>query len=290
MSLTVKTAKLSCLAALMAITAGPLFADKSKGCEASKGKASKCDALEGLWYNGIDGVIFDAVALNSVSADQAADPRTQTATTSFVTDAYLRVRSSGVSGAQVLDVSADDTGNLSSPSITRQFTVSANSDHNVSITFDAIQDDGKCLPIFDAEGGGEGVIAGEADAIVGYMKLSVGGTELWNADSKAMADPTNSILENSPVTITCNITGGTKGIATAVVETDVRSVISMTYTLEVGAYGRDGAIIFSGGEAESSGDAPAGAYDNDVLISVGLTKGVSTTTVDQYAGNSFGGS
>jgi len=289
MSLTFKSAKLSCVAAVMAVTAGPLFAGNNNGCGASDGKPKKCDALKGLWYNGLDGVEFDAVALKYISADQAADPRTQSATTSFVNDAYLRVRSGEVSGAQVLDVSEDGTGNLSNPSITRQFTVSANADHNVSITFDAIQDDGKCLPIFDAEGGGDGEIAGEADAIVGFMKLSVGGTELWNADSKAMADPTNSILEDSPVTITCNIAGGSKGTATAEVVTNVRSVISMTYTLEVGAYGNDGAIIFSGGDAESSGDAPAGAYDNDVMISVGLTKEVSTNTTDQYAGNSFDG-
>jgi hypothetical protein len=85
-------------------------------------------------------VEFDAVALNYVSADQAENPRKQSATTSFVNDAYLRVRSGDVSGAKVLDVSEDGTGNLSNPSITRQFTVSANADHNVSITFDAIKE------------------------------------------------------------------------------------------------------------------------------------------------------
>jgi hypothetical protein len=141
------------------------------------------------------------------------------------------------------------------------------------------------VPVFNVEGGSNSVVAGESDAIAGFMTLSVGNVVLWSANATAdLHTPEFSDeIGNGIVTIACASQAlGALTVGTATVNTAVTSTVSMDYTLSVGVHGEGGSIVFSGGNAISAGDAPAGAYDNDILISVGLTNTLSGSTVGQY--------
>ena len=216
----------------------------------------------------------------------------QTATTRVINAPFLYMTNVNTAGAQSLDLAIGPNGDYGdNPSLDRTFKVASNSDHTVTIAFDAIYQDDACVPVFNAEGGTDSVVAGESDAIGGFMTLKVGNVVLWSANATAdLADPEFSDeIGDGIVTISCaSQASGVLTVGTATVNTAVTSTVSMDYTLSVGVHGEGGSIVFSDGNAISAGDAPAGAYDNDILISVGLTNTLSGATVDQYDGQEFG--
>ena len=216
----------------------------------------------------------------------------QTATTRVINAPFLYMANVNTAGAQSLDLEIGSDGDYGeNPTLDRTFKVASNSDHTVTIAFDAIYQDDACVPVFNAEGGTDSVVAGESDAIGGFMTLKVGDVVLWSANATAdLAKPEFSDeIGNGIVKISCaSETSGALTVGTATVNTAVTSTVSMDYTLSVGVHGEGGSIVFSDGNAISAGDAPAGAYDNDILISVGLTNDLSGATADQYEGQNFG--
>ena len=143
---------------------------------------------------------------------------------------------------------------------------------------------GTCVPVFDAEGTTE--INGEADAIAGLITLKVGAIELFKADATSnITSATNTALAGVTTVDCASIADGAVGTATAVIANPVASTTSIVYSLTVQAYGEDGSLIFDSDSTINAGDAPAGAYDNDILIAVGLTNTFANTTTDAYASN-----
>tara|TARA_Y100000385_G_C13097070_1_gene642022 strand:- start:682 stop:1536 length:855 start_codon:yes stop_codon:yes gene_type:complete len=255
----------------------------SEGCEKSGGKSNTCNTnINDAWYTG-EGAGAQVTDTAYNEANQSDEE--ETATTSFVNNPYLYVASGDNTGAKVLDIETLDNGDLKNPHILRTFTVGSNADHAITISFDSIKVGDNCIPVFDAEGGED--IAGEADAVSGYMRLSVGDIELFKIDATSSLDTsTNATLENV-TTLNCDFDEGEVGTATARIINPVASTTSIKYSLDVKAYGEDGSLIFDSNKTVNAGDAPAGAYDNDILIAVGLTNTYDLDTEDKYDGKSF---
>ncbi len=210
--------------------------------------------------------------------------KTETATTSFTNEAYIHLVSGDSTGTQIVKIKKN--GNtLSNPKVKRTFTVGANADHIVTISFDAIRtSSGKCVPVFNAKENNN--FYNEADAISAKITLSVGSINLFTADA------TNNILTavNSQLagvaTLNCgHFPTGSIGKANVVITNLVASTISIVYSLDIQAYGENGSLIFMDNNAVNVGNAPAGNYDNDILITVGLTNTYSFTTTDKYTTN-----
>lgn len=91
------------------------------------------------------------------------------------------------------------------------------------------------------------------------------------------------------MTIRCDDSSETGvDVAVATVTNSVASTFSREYTLEVTAFGENGSIIFADGDAINAGDAPAGQYDNDILIAASTLNIYSYDGEnDRYAGASF---
>jgi hypothetical protein len=124
--------------------------------------------------------------------------------------------------------------------------------------------------------------------IGGYLSVKVGDNVLFEASA---ADSLDNVTQTSTtgVSITCDDSSET-GVDAAVVSinNNVASTFSREYTLTVTAYGENGSIVFNGDEAINAGDAPAGQYDNDILIAAGTLHNYAYETQDAYADASFG--
>ena len=263
--------------------------DKNNSCANSSGHSANCNTspvnntnTATPWHvTNSDPAITDTAYTGKEDGDVDS-----TATTSFTNAPYLFVTSNTNQGAQTLAIEVDTvSGDLSNPSVVRTFTVGANADHQITISFDAVKNaSGKCVPVFDAEGTTE--INGEADAIAGLITLKVGDIELFKADATSnITSATNTALAEVTTVDCASIAAGTVGTATAVIVNPVASTTSIVYSLTVQAYGEDGSLIFDSNSTINAGDAPAGAYDNDILIAVGLTNTYANTTTDAYASN-----
>lgn len=254
--------------------------NNNKSCVNSSGHSNNCNTATSWHATNTDPAITDKAYTGKGDGDVDS-----TATTSFTNAPYLFVESNTNQGAQTLAILVDGNGDLTNPSVLRTFTVGANADHLITISFDAVKNaSGTCVPVFDAEGTTE--INGEADAIAGLITLKVGAIELFKADATSnITSATNTALAGVTTVDCASIADGAVGTATAVIANPVASTTSIVYSLTVQAYGEDGSLIFDSDSTINAGDAPAGAYDNDILIAVGLTNTYANTTTDAYASN-----
>jgi hypothetical protein len=211
----------------------------------------------------------------------------QSATSEVELDSYLNAELTGGSdGFSSLTMAMNASGAMEDVVFDRTFRVASNTDHEIQIWYDAIKVDGVCVPVFDSEGSGS--IAGEADVLGGEIKLSVGDSDLFNATAASTLD--NALQDtNNGVSVECDdATPTTVGKALVTVTNNVASTFSREYTLTATAFGEGGSIIFADGAAINAGDAPAGQYDNDILIATGILYNHSyDDTNDKYAGASF---
>lgn len=279
---------ISSIAVILSVLSTAAYA-QGNSCANSNGNSANCNTSPANntntatpWYvTNSDPGITDTAYTNS-----GVDAVDSTATTSFTNAPYLFVTSNTNQGAQTLAIIVDAiSGDLSNPSVVRTFTVGANADHQVTISFDAVKNaSGTCVPVFDAEGTNE--INGEADAIAGLISLNVGAIQLFKADATSnITSATNTALAGVTTVDCASIAAGAVGTATAVIVNPVASTTSIVYSLTVQAYGEDGSLIFDSSSTVNAGDAPAGAYDNDILIAVGLTNTFANNTTDAYASN-----
>ena len=279
---------ISSISVILAVLSTAAYA-QGNSCANSNGNSANCNTSSANntntanpWYvtNPDPGITDTAYTSSNV------DVVDSTATTSFTNAPYLFVTSNTNQGAQTIAIEVDTvSGDLSNPSVVRTFTVGANADHLITISFDAVKNaSGTCVPVFDAEGTTE--INGEADAIAGLITLKVGAIELFKADATSnITSATNTELAGVTTVDCASIATGAVGTATAVIVNPVASTTSIVYSLTVQAYGEDGSLIFDSNSTINAGDAPAGAYDNDILIAVGLTNTYANTTTDAYASN-----
>lgn len=279
---------ISSIAVILSVLSTAAYA-QGNSCANSNGNSANCNTSPANntntatpWYvTNSDPGITDTAYTNS-----GVDAVDSTATTSFTNAPYLFVTSNTNQGAQTLAITVDAiSGDLSNPSVVRTFTVGANADHQVTISFDAVKNaSGTCVPVFDAEGTNE--INGESDAIAGLISLNVGAIQLFKADATSnITSATNTALAGVTTVDCASIAAGAVGTATAVIVNPVASTTSIVYSLTVQAYGEDGSLIFDSSSTVNAGDAPAGAYDNDILIAVGLTNTFANNTTDAYASN-----
>ena len=279
---------ISSIAVILSVLSTAAYA-QGHSCAKSNGNSANCNTSPANntntatpWYvtNSDPGITDTAYTNSGVGAVDS------TATTSFTNAPYLFVTSNTNQGAQTLEIIVDtNSGDLSNPSVVRTFTIGANADHQVTISFDAVKNaSGTCVPVFDAEGTNE--INGEADAIAGLISLNVGAIQLFKADATSnITSATNTALAGVTTVDCASIAAGAVGTATAVIVNPVASTTSIVYSLTVQAYGEDGSLIFDSSSTLNAGDAPAGAYDNDILIAVGLTNTFANNTTDAYASN-----
>lgn len=265
-----------------ALMAAPAFADSTPsmaGCNASANQPKKCDA-------GDSSPVGDGSGYN---ADSSANKHDQTATSEVRVDEYLNASLVDGDGFSSVTMEMNQSGEVEDATFTRRFRIASNADHEVQIWYDAISVDDVCVPVFDSEGTGS--VAGEADVIGGSITLKVGDTILFSASAGDDLDNLTNETSVQGVSIQCD-DASEVGVEAAVVTltNKVASTFSREYTLEVRAFGENGSIIFADGEAINAGDAPAGQYDNDILIAAGT---LNTYTYDDendaYAGAAFDG-
>jgi hypothetical protein len=273
------------LALSTALVAAPAFANNGNGngggasatgCSNSNGNAAGCfsdDAANG------DGTGADY--------ETSADKHDQTATSEVRVNEYLNAELTNSSdGFSSVTMSMNESGEVGDETFTRTFRVASNADHDVQIWYDAISVNNVCVPVFNAEGAGD--VAGETDVIGGYISVKVGDNMLFEASA---ADSLDNVTQTSVggVSITCGDSDETTVDAAVVnIRNDVASTFSREYTLTVKAYGENGSILFDGDQAINAGDAPAGQYDNDILIAAGTRHNYAYETQDAYADASFG--
>lgn len=268
----------STVAAALATAPVSAFAASPGGnpaCEKSGGNASFCgndDAANGEGVN---------------TPDYGSTKHDQTATSEVRVDSYLNAELTGGSdGFSSVTMAMNESGEVGNELFSRSFRISSNSDHEVQVWYDAISVNGACVPVFDSEGGGS--IAGEADVIGGSIVLRVGSTEIFSATAASSLDEASESTVQG-VTVSCDDSSAT-GVDAAVVtiKNEVASTFSREYTLDVTAFGENGSIIFADGDAINAGDAPAGQYDNDILIAAGTLNTYSYDDEnDRYAEAAF---
>jgi hypothetical protein len=266
------------VAAVLATAPVTAFADSPGGnpaCENSGGNAAFCDNDDSANGAGV------------ANPDYASIKHDQTATSEVRVDSYLNAELTNSSeGFSLVTMEMNDSGEVGDELFSRTFRVSSNSDHEVQVWYDAISVGGACVPVFDSEGSGS--VAGEADVIGGSIVLKVGDTEIFSATAGASLDGASDSTV-AGVTVSCDDSSET-GVDAAVVTitTEVASTFSREYTLDVTAFGENGSIIFADGDAINAGDAPAGQYDNDILIAAGTLNTYSYDDGnDRYADAAF---
>jgi hypothetical protein len=267
-----------------AILATSALADASdNGCANSNGNAAGCSDSD------------PANGEGHANPDYGSNKHDQTATSEVRVDAYLNAKltytSDGLSdGFSSVKMSMDSSGNVIDEEFIRKFRISSNADHEVEVWYDAISaPNGTCVPVFNAEGGG--TVAGEADVIGGRIVLKVGDTEIFRATADDSLDDASETV-SSGVSVDCDDSKLTEVHAAVVtVKNDIATTSSREYTLVVRAFGEKGSIVFDKNKkkAINAGDAPAGQYDNDILIAAGTlnTYTYDETETDTYANAAF---
>lgn len=259
-----------------AILATSALADASdNGCANSYGNAAGCSDSD------------PANGEGHANPDYGSNKHDQTATSEVRVDAYLNAELTNNSdGFSSVTMSMNDSGNFGDVTFSRNFRIASNADHEVQVWYDAISVNGTCVPVFYAEGAGS--VAGEADVIGGSIVLKVGDSQIFSASAGDSLDDVSQTL-SSGVSVACDDSSET-GVDAAVVtvKNDIASTFSREYTLDVLAFGENGSIVFADGSAINAGDAPAGQYDNDILIAAGtLNTYTYENENDAYASAAF---
>lgn len=184
-------------------------------------------------------------------------------------DPYLTAEMTGGSkGFASMTMEMSPAGDVEDAIFARTFRIESNVDHEIQLWYDAISVNGICIPVFDREG--SGTVKGEADVLGGEISLADGALELFRATAGATLR--HARHDNAAgVTIDCHdATATSVSRALVTVTNDVVATFSREYQLMVTAFGEGGSIIFVDGDAINAGDAPAGQYDNDILIATGV--------------------
>lgn len=258
------------------ILATSALADASDtGCANSNGNAAGCSNSD------------PANGKGHAEPDYGSNKHEQTATSEVRVKAYLNAELiDSSSGASSVTMSMSESGDVGDETFSRKFRIASNADHEVQVWYDAISVSGRCVPVFNAEGAGS--VAGEADVIGGSIVLKVGSSPIFSASAGDSLDNASQTKSNGVSVACANATEVGVDVAVVTVKNDIASTFSREYTLDVTAFGENGSIVFANGKAINAGDAPAGQYDNDILIAAGtLNTYTYKNESDAYADAAF---